>query len=87
MFVKAPTLPEITLPETVNIQSSMNKFEFDFLESMEFRCHFNFCVGQVYSTKESTSHCPSRHIVMVAHQSLKLTGTFWTQETANQSYA
>ena len=46
MFVKALTLPGITLPETVNIQFSMNKFEFDFLESMEFRCHFNFCVGQ-----------------------------------------
>jgi len=46
MFVEALTLPGINLPETVYIQSSMNKFEFDFLESIEFRCHFNFCAGQ-----------------------------------------
>jgi hypothetical protein len=49
MFVKALTLPEIALSETVDIQSSMKKFEFDFLESMEFRCHFNFCAGHVIS--------------------------------------
>ena len=42
MFVKALTLPGIARPETVNIQFSMNKFEFNFLESMEFRCYFNF---------------------------------------------
>ncbi len=53
MFVKALTLPEITLPETVNIQFSMNMFEFDFLESMEFRCHFNFCVGQLTLRNET----------------------------------
>ena len=50
MFVKALTLPGIALPETVNIQSSMNKVGFDSIESMEFRCHFNSCVWQLHKS-------------------------------------